>query len=361
MCTVGVTPALRQRLSRVWAPPPSAGVESFIAHDAPDDAGWLFTEERGKHFAGVSLWNIKTGEQRRVHKFADTRSYQAGGGFDGRYLFWNESHSMESFADFSVFSYDIQTGKTSHLADSIRDAKGNPYPSSFDSPVISRGMGAWVQGIGPEAAALKVVDLRTGHIRTARQGRMGPVQFVGDKLVFVEPNGQGFHLLALDVRSLKEVPLPPALAGTRNVAFFRGSPEGKTAYIDEALQQLWFSDGPDHAAKLVAQVQAEFGFQGALEMSDGGLIYGSQGLGSYFVDISTGSVVKITDSQYFFLRGTHVVTMDVSSKKSNFVTTPLRIFDLAAGDIPACPKTPAPLHDLLTSTASTEPSVGAGT
>ncbi len=360
MCTVGVTPALRQRLSRVWAPPVSASIETFIAHDAPDDAGWLFTEERGKHFAGVSLWNTKTGEKRRIHEFADPRSYQAGGGFDGRYLFWNESHSLESFADFSVFSYDIQTGKTSHLADSIRDANGNPYPSSFDSPVISHGMGAWVQGTGPEVAALKVVDLRTGHLRTARQGRIGPVQFVGDKLVFVEPDGQGFHLVALDVRSLKEVPLPPALAGTHNVAFFRGSSDGKTAYIDETLRQLWYSSGPDHAPKLVAQLPEAFGFQGALEMSDSGIIYASQGGGSFFIDVSTGSAVKITGSQYFFLRGTHVVTIDANSDKGAAITS-LRIFDLAAGDLPACPKTPAPLHDLLASTASTEPSVGAGT
>ena len=76
MCIVTMTPALKQRLGRVWAPPPGAGVETFIAHDAPDDAGWLFTEERGKHFAGVSLWNIKTGENRRVHALADPQSFQ---------------------------------------------------------------------------------------------------------------------------------------------------------------------------------------------------------------------------------------------------------------------------------------------
>ena len=104
MCIVTMTPALKQRLGRVWAPPPSAGIESFIAHDAPDDAGWLFLEERGRHFAGVSLWNIKTGENRRVHALADPQRFQ-GGGFDGRYLVWQESKWSKSFDLFSVYSF----------------------------------------------------------------------------------------------------------------------------------------------------------------------------------------------------------------------------------------------------------------
>ena len=359
MCVVTANPALEKRIGKVWAPPPSAGVDSFIAHDAPDDAGWLFTEERGQHFSGVSLWNVKTGEQRRVHKFADPRSYQAGGGFDGRYLFWQESHSLESFDDFSLYSYDIQTGKTRHLADPIGDAKGNSYPSPLASPVIAGGFGAWVQGVGPGVSALKLVDLRTGQIRTARQGRIGPVQFAGDKLVFVEPHGQGFHLAALDVHSLKAVPGPTALEGTQNVAFFKVSPKGKTAYIDQTLRQLWFSNGPGRAPKLVAQLPEAFNFQGALEMSDSGIIYASQGHGSYFIDVSTGNAVKITDSQFFFVKGSHVVTNDANSDK-NAPNTSLRIFDLATGDIPACPKTPAPLRDLVSATTSTQPSSGAG-
>ena len=360
MCVVGANPALEKRIGKVWAPPASAGIEDLTEHDAPDDAGWMFIEERGRHFAGVSLWNVKTGEQRRVHKFADPRSYQAGGGFDGRYLFWQESHSLESFDDFSLYSYDIRTGKTSHLADSIGDAKGNSYPSPLANPVISGGFGAWVQGVGPGVSALKLVDLRTGQIRTARQGRIGPVQFVGDKLIFVEPQSEGFHLVALDLHSLKAVPGPTALDGARNVAFFKVSPDGKIAYIDQTLRQLWFSNGPDRAPKLVAQLPEEFGFQGALEMSDSGIIYASQGHGSYFIDVSTGNAVKITDSQNFFVKGSHVVTNDANSDKGAAMTT-LRIFDLAKGDVQACPKTPAPLRDLVPSTASTEPSVGAGT
>jgi len=367
MCVVEANLALRGRLAHVWAPPLSAGIESFVAKDAPTDAGWMFSEERGKHFAGVSLWNIKTGVQRRVHQFANPQTYQAAGGFDGRYLFWHEYHSTQSADDFSSYSYDFQTGKTTHLTDSIRDNKGNSYPSPLQDPVLSGGFGAWVQGIGPGTVALRLVDLRTGQIRTARQGHIGPVQFVGNKVVFVEPRPEGFHLVAVDVNSLKEVALPSALAATRNVAFFSASPEGKIAYIDETLQQLWFSDGPNRAPKLVVQLPAEFGFQGGLSLSDSGLIYASQGHGSYFIDVTTGSAVKITGAQYFLLRGSHVVTLDVSSQKSDFVHTPLRIFDLAAGAIPACAKTPVPLHGLpvppqdpVASTPQAPPSAGTG-
>lgn len=354
MCIVAATPALQHRLAHVWAPPLSAGIESFIAKDAPTDTGWLFTEERGRHFAGVSLWNIKTGEQRRVHRFADPQNYQASGSFDGRYLLWGESHSLEGASLVSIYSYDIQTGKVRHLADQLGDTRGMPYPG-LSEPVSSGGIGAWVQGIGPGVAALKLVDLRTGQIRTERRGGLGSVQFVRDKLVIAEPRAQGFHLAAVDVHSLQEVALPSALTGTRNVASFAGSPEGKIAYIDETLQQLWFSDGPNRAPKLVAQLPAEFGFQGGLSLSDSGLIYASQGHGSYFIDVTTGSAVKITGAQYFLLKGSHVVTLDVSSQKSNFVHTPLRIFDLAAGAIPACGKTPAPLHDLASSTPQAQP------
>ena len=160
------------------APPISAGVESFIAHDAPDDAGWLFTEERGKHFAGVSLWNIKTGENRRVHALADPQRFQ-GGGFDGRYLVWEESKWSKSFDLFSVYSFDLHTGKVTKLADSTRDAKGVTYPMQLADPVISDGMVAWAQGVGPGVSAVKLVDLRTGHFRTARQSPIGARHFVG--------------------------------------------------------------------------------------------------------------------------------------------------------------------------------------
>ena len=358
MCIVSMTPALKQRLGRVWAAPPGAGVETFIAHDAPDDAGWLFTEEHGKHFAGVSLWNIKTGENRRVHALADPQSLQ-GGGFDGRYLVWQESKWSKSFDLFSVYSFDLHTGKVTKLADSTRDAKGVTYPMQLADPVISDGMVAWAQGVGPGVSAVKLVDLRTGHLRTARQGPIGALHFVGDVLVIAELPGQGLHLVAIDVQSLKEVTLPASLAGVKNGDVFTASPGGKIAYIDETFRQLWFSNGPDTAPTLVAQLPAEFGFQGALQLSDSGLVFASEGRGSYFIDVSTGSALKITDSQYFFLRAAHVVTNDANGDKSA-ANTGLRIFDLAKGDIPACPRSPAPLRDLVSSTASTQPSVGAG-
>jgi hypothetical protein len=232
MCIVAMTPALKQRLGRVWAPPPSAGVESFIAHDAPDDAGWLFTEERGKHFAGVSLWNIKTGENRRVHALADPQRFQ-GGGFDGRYLVWEESKWSKSFDLFSVYSFDLHTGKVTKLADSTRDAKGVTYPMQLADPVISDGMVAWAQGVGPGVSAVKFVDLRTD--------------------------------------------------------FFTASPGGKIAYIDETFRQLWFSNGPDTAPTLVAQLPAEFGFQGALQLSDSGLVFASEGRGSTQPSVGAGT------------------------------------------------------------------------
>jgi len=182
---------------------------------------------------------------------------------------------------------------------------------------------------------------------------------VGDVLVIAELPGQGLHLVAIDVQSLKEVALPASLAGVQNGDFFTASPGGKIAYIDETFRQLWFSNGPDTAPTLVAQLPAEFGFQGALQLSDSGLVFASEGRGSYFIVVSTGSALKITDSQYFFLRAAHVVTNDANGDKSA-ANAGLRIFDLAKGDIPACPKSPAPLRDLVSSTASTQPSVGAG-
>ena len=218
-----------------------------------------------------------------------THRVSRGGGFDGRYLVWEESKWSKSFDLFSVYSFDLHTGKVTKLADSTRDAKGVTYPMQLADPVISDGMVAWARGVGPGVSAVKLVDLRTGHLRTARRGPIGALHFVGDVLVIAELPGQGLHLVAIDVQSLKEVTLPAALAGVQNGDFFTASPGGK----------------------------------------------------------------------YFFLRAAHVVTNDANGDKSA-ANTGLRIFDLAKGDIPACPKSPAPLRDLVSSTASTQPSVGAG-
>jgi hypothetical protein len=341
VCVLEPSALLARTVAQRWSPPKSADVEDLVAHAPVSPDGWMFTEERGSKLAGASMWNVRSGEHRIIRRFKDPVNYQAGGGFDGEHVLWVETHSLESFDDFSVYLYDLGSGTNRHLGDNETDAAGIPYVSPLDSPVVGQGVGAWVQGSGPDGQrTVKVVDLETGTVRDAFTGYVNGVSFLGGDLLLTM--GDWTRRL-YDVSTLQEKDAPAGLTRFDGRVFVTFGDDGSVAYSNDDADypaqdtELWYAPTLTQPAHLVLRLPTDTAFQSPPTLTSTGMVYPTQGKGSFYVDRKTGNAVRITDAQYFFVADDMVVTLDASSDKAAKITS-LRIFSLPSSIMGGCPR-----------------------
>ena len=337
----------------------SAGVHDVIAHAPVSPDGWMFTDERGSKVNGASMWNIRSGEHRIIRRFTDPVNDQAAGGFDGEHVLWVETHSLESFDDFSVYLYDLKSGTNQHLGDNESDAAGIPYVSPLDAPVVGQGVGAWVQGSGPDGQrTVKVVDLQTGIVRDAFTGYVNGINFLGGDLLLTM--GDWTRRL-YDVSTLQEKDAPAGLTRFDGRVFVTFGDDGSVAYSNDDADypaqdtELWYAPTLTGQAHLVLRLPTDWGLQSAPDISAAGIIYATQGHGSFYVDRTTGNAVRITDAQYYFVGDDRVVTLDANANKAA-KSSSLRIFSLPSSIMGGCPhRDPQPRPTPSSTSHSTSP------
>jgi len=365
ICLLTPSARLAGTIARRWSPPKSAGVQDITAHAPVSPNGWMFTEERGSKFTGASMWNVRTGEHRLIRQFKDPVNDQAGGGFDGQHVLWVETHGLESFDDFSMFLYDLKSGTNRHLGDNESDAAGNPFTSTLDNPVVHGRFGAWVQGSGPDGQrTVKVVELSTGTVRDAFTGDVNGVQFVGDDLMVVMA---GWTRRIIDPATLEEKDPPEGLSqydgdvtvtfgDDGSVVYTNDPPDVPDAPFDPSADtEIWYAPTLSSPAHLLMRLPIDHGLQRSPDITKSGILFATQGHGSFYVDRKTGNAVRITDAQYYFVADTRVVTLDANTNKAA-KTTSLRIFDLPSSIMGGCPKrSPQPRPTPSTTTHSTSP------
>jgi len=300
----------------------------------------MFTEERGGKFDGASMWKLRSGEHRFIRPFKDPMNYQAAGAFDGTHVLWVETHRLENFDDFSMFVYDLDSGTNRHLGENGEDAAGKPYESPIDAPVAHSGLGAWIQGSGPDGQrTLKVVDLESGAVRDAFTGYLNGVSFLGDDLLVTMGN---WTRRLLDPRTLQDKQLPEELSRFDGRTFVTFGDDGSVVYTNEGpdeaapLTELWFAPA-GQAAHLVLRLPADGGLQSAPTVTKTGIVYPTQGGGSYYLDRATGNAVRISDSQFYFVSDDTVVTLDASQDKAAGSSS-LRVFSLPSSTMGGCPR-----------------------
>ncbi|XVX21998.1 hypothetical protein ACQP1U_09135 [Actinomycetota bacterium] len=299
---------------RTWRPPADSGLTHLAVHSAIEPTGWMFTEERGSTFNGASMWNVRTGEHRRIRAFTDPRQYQAAGGFDGRYVLWQETHSLESFDDFGIYTYDLKTGTSRHIGDSLRDSQGDPYVSVLDAPTAENGMGVWVQGSGPARRQVKVIDLATGAVRILDEGRINGAS-LRDGVVTV------FHgdlsRTQWDVHTAKRLPTPEWLTELEGIPML--GVYGTVATSMDSLDGRYgfFQITPDSGLRPLVSEPRDFGLQNVPRVVSRHLAsYPTQGHGVWVVDLQRGVSFPISTSQMSFGRNDRFVTVDANPDKA---------------------------------------------
>jgi len=191
-----------------------------LAHDGRS----LFASIYARHgWSGVARVDAPTGQVTRIRRFAKPLTDQADGAFDGRWLVWNEYHSLEdSFADFNTFAWDSRSGAVTQVGGAQRGPDGAFYVSPWREPDVRKGIATWVQGSGRGGVGdVHVYDLAHRRDLVAHAGHpQGSFLVDGPLVVWPESAAPGAFtkMRAFDPASGREVPAPPALRSLRGIS-----------------------------------------------------------------------------------------------------------------------------------------------
>ena len=213
-------------------------------------------------FAGVAALRLATGRLRPIRAFPRPAADQADGSAAGRWLVWEETHSLQSLDGFTVYAWDSATGRLRRLGHSLRDRHGAPWPSPWHAPAVSGNYAAWAQGYGPGGEVeVLLANLVTGKIRVVRRGHTQPPFFDGNLLVWPESDQPGTQttLHALSLSTGRPAALPAVLRAVHGTAFVV-TDGTRTAYLNPGLTALYFSPAQNQQAHVVLRLKVGVNF-----------------------------------------------------------------------------------------------------
>jgi len=206
------------------------------------DGHSIFVEVYSPSFSGVGRIDGMTGQLQRIKAFPDPRFTQAWGGFDGRWLVWNEYHGFDNLNNFTVWAWDSETGGLHQIGATTRGPDGQFWDSPWRGADVRGGIATWVQGTGlDQLAEVHAYNLRTGQDLVVRRGHPGGA-FLLDRhvLVWAEAAGPGIPTRMHAASSLTGagVRLPRALQKLRTGFQTDGR---RIAYPNASYKSLWWS------------------------------------------------------------------------------------------------------------------------
>src|SRR6266571_5512573 len=218
----------------------------------------------------------------------------AAGPAAGRWLVWEETHSLQSLDGFTVYAWDSATGRLRRLGHSLRGRGGMPWPSPWHAPAVSGNYAAWAQGYGPGGEVeVLLANLATGQISVVRRGHTQPPFFDGNLLVWPESDQPGTQttLHALSLSTGRPAALPAVLRAVHGTAFVV-TDGTRTAYLNPGLTALYFSPAQDQPAQVVLRLKAGVDFAD-LEIAPGALAWATT-RATYLGSTRTGGYARVT-------------------------------------------------------------------
>ncbi len=245
-------------------------------------------------FAGVAALRLATGHLRPIRAFPDPVTDQADGSSGGRWLVWEETHSLRSLDGFTVYAWDSATGRLLRIGHSLRRPGGGPWPSPWHAPAVSGSYAAWAQGYGPGGEVeVMLADLATGKISVVRRGHTQPPFFDGNLLVWPESDQPGAQttLHAVSLGTGLQAVLPAVLRAVHGTAFVV-TDGTRTAYLNPGLTSLYFSPAQDQQARVALRLPAGVDFAD-LAIAPGSLAWATT-RATYLASTTTGRYARVT-------------------------------------------------------------------
>ena len=261
------------------------------------DGRSFFAELYSPGFSGVVRIDARTSRVTRIRRFPSARDDQGDGSFDGRWLVWNEYHSLsDDFANFTTFAWDSRSGRVTQIGAGKLDPNGNFWPSGWRQPDVRSGFATWSQGSGPHGEGeVHVYDLAGGVDRIVRRGHPQGSFFVfGPTAIWSESLTRGglTKMLAADARTGNSVPPPPTLAHLRGISalFTDGH---ALAYPSARFTSLWWSPSLGSTPRLVFKPRKATNYvDNSVRIAGRYLIFGDTGKG-YLADTRVHRYVEL--------------------------------------------------------------------
>ncbi|MGZ4258359.1 MAG: hypothetical protein ACXVRE_11405 [Gaiellaceae bacterium] len=219
------------------------------------DGRSFFAQLYSPAFSGIARIDVRTSHVTRIRRFPNAHDDQADGSFDGRWLVWNEYHSLSDFfADFTTFAWDSRTGSVTQIGAATPKPGGGFWDSGWRQPDVRAGLATWTQGVGPDGQTeVHVYDLTTGVDRVVRHGHAQGSFFVAGPLVVWPESlspGAFTRMLAADPRTGAAVSTPPALARLRGISTLFTDGRG-LAHPSAQFTSLWWTGSLSSRAERV--------------------------------------------------------------------------------------------------------------
>jgi hypothetical protein len=288
-------------------------------------------------FAGVAALNLASGHLRRIRAYPNPAADQADGSSGGRWLVWEETHSLRSLDDFTVYGWDSVTGRLRRLGHSLRGPRGPAWPSPWHAPAVSGHYAAWAQGYGPDGEIEVVLaDLATGKVSVVRRGHTQPPFFDGDLVVWPESDLPGTQttLHALSLSTGRPAALPAVLRAVHGTDFVV-TDGTRTAYFNPGLTALYYSPAQDQRAHVALRLPAGVDFAD-LAIAPGSLAWATTEA-TYLASTRTGAYARVTP-EYGDATGSgpDLLISDAPSEKAEHPVLPMHVISPAALSWRAC-------------------------
>ena len=333
-CRTPPAAGLKAALSRTVRHAPGAEVLP-LGISADGRTAYVSTWSAG--FSGVAALNLASGGLRGIKSFADPATDQADGSFGGRWLVWEETYSLQSLDDFTIYSWDSATGTLRRLGHSLAGPGGTAWPSPWHGPAVSGNYAAWAQGYGPGGVVeIVLADLQTGQVKVIRRGHVQPPFFDAHLVVWPESDRPGTQttLRAFSLVTGRPAALPPVLAAVHGTEFV--ATDGiRTAYFSPDLTRLYYSPAQDQRAQMVLRLPAGVAFAN-LAIEPGTLAWTTT-QATYLASTRTGAYSRVTPEYgYATGSGSVVLISDAPSQKTVHPDLTLHVVDPASIAWPAC-------------------------
>jgi hypothetical protein len=285
-----------------------------------------------RSFSGVAALNLGTGAFRPIWRFTNPGADQADGAFDGRWLVWEETYSLQSLDNFTVYAWNAVSGKVLRIGHSLAGRRGVAWPSPWHAPAVHGNYAAWAQGSGPGGAVqIRLADLRTGRVTVVAAGHLQAPFFDGSLLAWPASGRPGAEtsLHAYSLSADAPVPLPVVLRAVRGTDFVVADGM-RTAYLNPALTELYYSPNPGEPAHVMLRLSAGTEFSG-LGLGATSLTWTTTEA-TYAASTVTGGYVQVTPAYGFAVPGAGpaILVSDSPADKSGRPVLPLREVTLRA-------------------------------
>ncbi len=260
-----------------------------------NDGRTFFAEIYSETYSGIVRIEAASSRYTKIKRFPDPINDQAGGSFDGRWLVWAEYHSLYGLDDFTIWSWDSQTGRITKIGAATRSPAGKFWSSAWQPPIALGGYATWEQGSGSynvgEVHAFSLID---GRDRIVRRGHTGG-SFLVDGPVVVWPEslkpGALTVMSAVSAVTGRSVATPPALRNLRGG--LAPASDGKAlAYATDGWGSLWWSPSLDAKPRRVFRSRIGYPIDNSVQVAGRFVFFGVQPV-SYFADAVTGRYVQI--------------------------------------------------------------------